>query len=75
MAIYLRCYRENCFGNKCGVRCEILTEHSTERECPFFKTQEQVETERKQAHQHLIDIGRRDLIKKYEYNESRKGQW
>ena len=75
MAIYLKCNRQNCFGNVCGVRCTILTEHSTEQQCPFFKTRDQVDKDREDAHKHLLDIGRGDLIHKYEYNESRKGMW
>lgn len=65
-----RCNRFECFANKCGVYCEILTERPDE--CSFYKTLDQVEQERFETHKRLKNIGREDLIKKYEYNSYRK---
>ena len=72
MAMYVKCNRMDCFGNKCGARCEILTECRDTDNCTFFKTDVQVNEERAAAHKHLKDIGREDLIRKYEYNAQRK---
>lgn len=68
------CYKDDCFQNKCGAACELLTEYPS-HPCPFYKTYEQVETDRMKAHKKLIDEGRFDLVRKYEYNPYRGGQW
>ena len=72
MAMYQKCNRIDCFGNKCGARCDILVnQHDTEN-CSFFKTDEQLSQERAIAHKHLKMKHREDLIKKYEYNPQRR---
>ena len=67
-----RCNEMNCFANKCGVRCELLTAPPSVYPCPFFKTDTQLEIDRQKAHKKLADEGKYDLIKKYEYNALRK---
>ena len=67
-----KCNRMDCFQNKCGVRCELLTDHPSVQPCPFYKTEEQVEIGRQEAHAKLVKKGRRDLIQLYEYNPFRK---
>lgn len=69
------CYRSNCFQNYCGLKCQLLTEAITDRDCPFFKTHLEMETERKKAHVKLVEKGRDDLIAQYEYNPFRVGYW
>ena len=69
------CERMKCCQNVCGVGCVLLSEPIIDRDCPFFKTDDQMEEGRKKAHQHLIDIGRKDLIEQYEYNPYRRGAW
>ena len=71
MANYPKCTKGDCFQNKCGVRCQLLKEHSGSMTCPFYKTYEQVEIERQETHKKLVDMGRYDLIEKYEYNPGR----
>ena len=71
MANLIKCDNINCFANKCGARCDILVEKPSQP-CSFFKTDEQVDKERMEAHKHLLDINRPDLIRKYEYNKERK---
>ena len=70
-----KCDRNKCFQNICGVGCELLNEPITDRECPFFKTDDEVDEGRRKAHKRLIDIGRKDLIDEYEYNAYRRGMW
>ena len=70
-----RCNKADCFQNQMGKECRLLSSQIKGHECPFFKTQEQVDEERKAAHDHLVEIGRRDLIEKFEYNPSRRGVW
>ena len=72
MAQYVKCYRMDCFGNKCGMRCEILSEKPDALHCPFYKTDKEVDEGRAAAHKRLKEIGREDLIKKYEYNSQRR---
>ena len=69
-----KCNNMKCFQNKDGRHCEILTDYPSQP-CPFFKTEEQVEIDRQIAHKKLADEGKFDLIKKYEYNPQRRGQW
>ena len=70
----ITCEREDCFGNVCGVFCEILAKYPSDgiKKCPFYKTLEQYKKNQKKAHDHLEKIGRGDLIDKYEYNKERK---
>ena len=64
-----KCARIDCFANKCGAACVILTEgYEKDSECPFYKTVEQYEQDRKDAHDILVEKGRYDLINTYEYN-------
>ena len=70
MASYPKCSQSDCFGNKCGVRCNVLTSNPS-NPCPFYKTNVEVEIGRQEAHQHLKDIDRYDLIEKYEFNPGR----
>lgn len=68
------CYKEDCFQNKCGRTCDLLTGYPS-LPCPFYKTQEEVDIGRQKAHKKLADAGRFDLIQKFEYNPQRRGQW
>ena len=67
-----KCNRVDCFQNKCGARCELLTDYPSIQPCPFFKTEAEVEKGRMEAHKKLADEGKFDLIQKYEYNAQRK---
>lgn len=65
-----KCAKIDCFANKCGA-CIILilTEgYQKDDDCPFYKTVEQYEKDRKDAHEILVEKGRYDLINEYEYN-------
>ena len=68
MAIKAKCERDDCFANKCGRACSVLTEGYPEDTCPFFKTREQYKEDRKAAHTILEEKGRYDLINEYENN-------
>ena len=72
MAIYAKCDRVDCFANRCGVRCDVLTDCKDTDKCSFFKTAVEVDQERANAHKRLEMMHREDLIKKYEYNPLRK---
>ena len=67
-----KCAKVDCFQNKCGCRCELLTEPIIGKECPFYKTDKEVDQGRIDAHRHLMDIDRPDLVQKYEYNLQRR---
>lgn len=69
-----RCNRADCFQNKLGVVCDLLMEHAG-NPCPFYKTIPEAEVGKIEAHRRLVDLGRFDLIEKYEHNKYRKGQW
>lgn len=71
----VRCNRADCFQNRIGRECKLLISPINGSECPFHKTKEQVDADRKAAHDRLIAIDRTDLIEKYEYNSARRGQW
>ncbi len=66
-----KCYKIDCFQNKCGARCELLTAQPSQP-CPFYKTDKQNDLDRLKAHQRLMDENRLDLIEQYEYNPQRK---
>ena len=68
------CTNKECFANKCGAICDILVDY-VRQPCPFFKTKQENEEDKMIAHNRLYDMGREDLILKYEYNPQRKGQW
>ena len=70
-----KCTKVDCFQNKCGARCELLIEPIVGHECPFYKTDKEVDQGRIDAHQKLVNMERFDLIQKYEYNPYRRGQW
>ena len=63
-------YHSDCFQSL-GVHCKLLTKQIEAADCPFYKTQEEVDSGRKQAHKKLKESGRFDLIEKYEYNKKR----
>ena len=63
-------YHNDCFMAM-GSHCKLLTEQIEGTDCPFYKTQDEVDDGRLKAHQHLLDIGRKDLVTKYEYNTHR----
>jgi len=69
-----RCTKMDCFQNKCGRACELLNAPPSQP-CPFYKTVEEVDRGRQEAHKKLADAGRFDLIQMYEYNPQRRGQW
>lgn len=62
------CFQALGVGN---VRCKILIAPIAGGECPFYKTEAEVEEGRLVAHEHLKEIGRTDLIQQYEYNPAR----
>lgn len=66
-----KCDKSDCFQNKCGVLCDLLREPIEGHECPFYKTQDQVDMGRLEAHEHLKAIERYDLIEMYELNRGR----
>ena len=60
-----KCRECGCFANKKGI-CEALSDTDFGgRECPFFKTKEDAETERLDALERLVEKKRFDLIEKY----------
>ena len=67
----IKCENINCFANICHSACDCLVEAPSDP-CPFFKTEEEVMEGRAKAHKHLVESGREDLIRKYEYNPERK---
>lgn len=68
------CSRKDCFRNNDGQHCELLTEWPS-NPCPFYKTTEQNDSDIMTAHKRLLELGKFNLIRKYEYNKQRKGQW
>lgn len=62
---------DDCFRAS-GSRCALLVQPIDKSECPFYKTYEQNKEDCMKAHQRLIDIGRIDLVQKYEYNPKRE---
>ena len=71
MAKIIKCEKINCFANICHSACSCLSEKPSDP-CPFFKTEDEVMEGRAAAHKHLLEAGREDLIRKYEYNPERK---
>ena len=69
------CNKVDCFRNKCGMYCDLLDDYPSKEPCPFYKTDAEAENGYIAAHNRLLDMGRLDLIRKYEYNSARKGQW
>ena len=67
----IKCDKINCFANICHSACSCLSEKPSDP-CPFFKTEDEVMEGRAAAHKHLLEAGREDLIRKYEYNPERK---
>ena len=61
------CQRYTCFGCKGGT-CKVLRETITGKPCPFYKTAEQLESERNEVLERLEAAGRTDLIKAYAAN-------
>lgn len=51
------CLREDCFGCDRG-RCHVLVDNDFgERECPFFKTTDQYQADRRASRERLKAIG------------------
>lgn len=71
MAKIIKCEKIDCFANICRSACSCLSEKPSDP-CPFFKTEDEVMEGRAAAHKHLVEAGREDLIRKYEYNPERK---
>lgn len=69
----VKCGRRTCFQNDCKV-CKLLIDDPSQP-CPFYKTAEQAEKDKKRAHDRLVKLIRFDLIEKYENNRYRKGAW
>ena len=69
-----RCSSDKCHHN-IGGHCKLLTERTRTKPCPFFKTPEEVEEGRDEAHERLVRLGRYDLIETYETNPERRGVW
>lgn len=68
------CSVSGCFMNENGTYCNLLAE-ALDHPCPFYKTKNEVDEGRQEAHRHLVDIERFDLIRKYEYNTSKERAW
>ena len=61
----IKCDLRNCAGNKAGY-CRILkSNHFGDKVCPFYKTAEQNEKEKKAVMARLIAMDRQDLIDTY----------
>ena len=59
------CPHNRCAGNKDGF-CRVLsTSDFGDKMCPFFKTTEQNEEEKKAAIARLIALGRQNLVNTY----------
>ena len=59
------CVRTSCAGNKDGS-CRILkSTYTGDKVCPFYKTTEQNEKEKKAVMARLIAMDRQDLIETY----------
>ena len=56
------CRNLTCFANK-GGRCKILREAIAGRPCPFEKTDDALDRERKASLARLEGLGRQDLIR------------
>jgi hypothetical protein len=70
------CNREKCFSNVAGHFCKLLNAgYNEDEECPFFKTDTEVDNGRIEAHNRLVMLKRKDLIEQYEYNPHRRGMW
>ena len=60
------CARTSCTGNSKGGFCRILkSTYFGYKLCPFYKTAEQNEKEKKAVMDRLIAMGRQDLIDTY----------
>ena len=64
MAKPTECMSLTCFANK-GGHCKILSEAITGRPCPFEKTDDALDQERKASLARLESLGREDLIHLY----------
>ena len=62
---------DDCHMNVMG-KCRLLSNQIRKKDCPFYRTQEDVDEGRAKAHQYLKENGRIDLIEKFEYNPDRK---
>lgn len=62
MAKPTECMSLTCFANKGGY-CKILSEAITGRPCPFEKTDDALDQERKASLARLEGLGRQDLIR------------
>ena len=67
MAKPTECMNLTCFANK-GGHCKILSEAITGRPCPFEKTDDALDQERKSSLARLEGLGREDLIAQYTDN-------
>ena len=54
---YPICARGACFGNNLG-KCTILTSSIFKHECPFFKTNEQLEREHEHTKERFHGMGK-----------------
>ena len=70
-----KCDKADCHQNFCGTNCRLLNSPIKDHECPFYKTNEEVDKGRIWAHNELLRKGRKDLIEIYEYNPQRRGVW
>ena len=61
------CRNLTCFANK-GGHCKILREAIAGRPCPFEKTDDALDRERKASLARLEGLGRQDLIRQYMTN-------
>lgn len=54
----------DCFANK-GGRCIALNDTNfKERDCPFYKTEEEHRVSRRRSYERLLLLGRRDLLER-----------
>ena len=59
-----KCRKDDCFGCRAQT-CKVLKESVTDQSCPFYKTENRLETERNASIDRLKAISRDDLIENY----------
>ena len=67
----VKCLKNDCFQNICGISCRLLTAPIKGHECPFYKTDAEVAEGRREAIQKLEKKGLFGLIEEYVYNDDR----
>ena len=60
-----KCPRKSCAGNRSGVCLILKTNNFGDKDCPFFKTKEQVAEENRRIKTKLIFEERYDILDRY----------